>query len=119
MNPYSPEKFPFVRKVCEEFVIRQTAKHRQPVYRSGYGNILIDVDCLASFLTSYFMVDDLTTQEVELKFFQMLDIYNLERPEYFATIGKYEGLRPEGVEVIEDALDYYAQKVVDGDMPAH
>lgn len=54
-----------------------------------------------------------------MKFFQMLDIYNLERPEYFATIGKYEGIKPCGIAVIEDILDYFAQKVADGELPAH
>ena len=54
-----------------------------------------------------------------MKFFQMLDIYNLDRQEYFASIGKYEGLKPSGVAVIEDILDYYAQKVADGELPAH
>lgn len=55
MNPYSPEKFPMGRQVCEEFVILQASKHRRPVYRSSYGDILIDTDCLASMLVSYFM----------------------------------------------------------------
>ncbi len=119
MNPYSPEKFPITRQVCEEFVIMQTAKHRQPIYRSAFGDILIDADCLASMFTSYFMADDMDAVAVEMKFFQMLDIYNLDRQEYFASIGKYEGLKPSGVAVIEDILDYYAQKVADGELPAH
>lgn len=117
MNQYSPEKFPMTRQVCEESVIMQTAKHRQPIYRSAFGDILIDADCLASMFTSYFMADDMDAAAVEMKFFQMLDIYNLDRQEYFASIGKYEGLKPGGVAVIEDILDYYASKVSDGEFP--
>ncbi|HCT2372333.1 TPA: hypothetical protein ACPZHF_004328 [Enterobacter cloacae subsp. cloacae] len=119
VNPYSPEKFPMARQVCEEFVIMQTAKHRQPIYRSEFGDILIDADCLASMLTSYFMTDNMDADAVEMKFFRMLDIYNPERPSYFASIGKYEGIKPSGIAVIEDILDYYAQKVADGELPAH
>ncbi|WP_313684228.1 hypothetical protein [Pantoea sp.] len=119
MSPYSPEKFPMTRRVCEEFVIRQTSIHRRPVYRSAYGDILIDADCLASMLTSYFMADDMDAAAVELKFFQMLDIYNLDKPEYFATIGKYEGLKKRAIDEIAEILDYYASKVADGSLPAH
>lgn len=119
MNPYSPEKFPMTRQVCEEFVIRQASIHRRPVYRSAHGDILIGTDSLASMLTSNFMADDMDAGQVELKFFQMLDIYNLDKPEYFATIGKYEGLKKPAVDEITEILDYYASKVADGSLPAH
>ncbi|WNN42806.1 hypothetical protein [Winslowiella toletana] len=119
MSPYSPEKFPITRQVCEEFVIRQVSIHRRPVYRSAYGDILIDADCLASMLTSYFMADDMDAGQVERKFFQMLDIYNLNKPEYFATIGRYEGLNKPAVEELTEILDYFASKVADGSLPSN
>lgn len=119
MSVYSPEKFPMTRQACEEFVIRQACTHRNPIYRSAYGDILLDADCLASMLTSYFMEDGMDAQQVEIKFFQMLDIYNLDKPAYFASIGKYEGLKKSAVEEISEILDYFASKVAAGELPAH
>ncbi|WP_288500885.1 hypothetical protein [uncultured Erwinia sp.] len=118
MSPYSPEKFPITRQVCAGFVIRQVSIHRRPVYRSAYGDILIDADCFASMLTSYFMADDMDSKQVEMKFFQMLDIYNLDKPHYFARIGNYEGLKKQAVDEITEILDYYAEKVADGTLPS-
>lgn len=118
MGAYSPEKFPMVRQACEEFVIRQVSIHRRPVYRSAYGDILIDADCLASMLTSYFMGDSMTAAQVERKFFDMLDIYNLDKPVYFASIGRYEGLKKSAIDEIKEILDYFAEKVADGSLPS-
>ncbi len=119
MDNYPEDLFPITRRVCEEFIIHQVSKHRRPVYRSAYGDIILDITCLQSFLASYFRADDMTAQDVEAKMFGMLDIYNLNKPTYFASLGSHPGLRSDGIRVIEDVLDYLAEKIATEGFPAH
>ena len=118
-NPYSQKQFPIATRVCEQYVIRQASIHRQPIYRSKYGDIGLEVGPLASFLVSYFIEGGMSPLEVEMFFYQMLDVYNLTRVKHFATIGRYEGLKKAGVSEIEDVLDYFAECVMSGHMRPH
>ena len=118
-NPYSQAQFPIATQVCEQYVIRQASIHRQPIYRSKYGDIGLEVGPLASFLVSYFIEGGMTPLEVEMFFYQMLDVYNLKRGRHFASIGRYEGIKAGGITEVEDVLDYFAECVFSGHMRPH
>ena len=118
-NPYSQKKFPIATQVCEQYVIRQASMHRQPIYRSKYGDISLEVGPMASFLVSYFIEGGMTPLDVEMFFYRMLDIYNLKRVRHFASMGRYEGLKADGINEIEGVLDYFAECVFSGRMRPH
>ena len=118
-NPYSQTQFPIATQVAEEYVIRQVSIHRQPIYRSKYGDIGLKSGPLASFLVSYFIEGGMSPLEVEIFFYQMLDVCNVTRVKHFASVGRYEGLKKAGVSEIENVLDYFAECVMSGYMRPH
>lgn len=118
-NPYSQKQFPIATQVAEEYCIRQASIHRQPIYRSKYGDIGLKSGPLASFLVTYFIEGGMSPLEVEIFFYQMLDVCNLNRAKHFASVGRYEGLKSDGITEIEDVLDYFAECVFSGHMRPH
>jgi len=114
MNDPKSMAFQFISQVSEEFVLHKTAIHRRPVHRSPLGDVQLNISCLTAFLYAYFINDGLSDDDLAMKFFKMLDIYNLKGQGCIASIGNHEGLKPEAISEIEGVIDFFAEAYLAG-----